>query len=535
MWKHAKAIFDGSLDCEPSRLTLVQSILVTFLAATMAATLYVVIGVYFPTIWYQIFAALVISAILAPIFLYPSFRTSYRLRLANSVIRQQALTDHLTKLPNSFALSEELQARLTSLGRRQGFAVHFIDVDRFKHVNDSLGHDFGNAVLNAVATNLRNLIGANDFVARFGGDEFVVVQGAVSRGPEAVDFALRIRNAVSTRYELDGHQVVVHVTVGSAIAPLHGGDANQILKAADLALYRAKAKGTMGELFTPQMAMIASRSRNLEEAMATAISNKQLSLLFQPIVQREHPERIESVEALLRWTLPDGTTITPTEFIPVAERTGAIVEIGEWALQQACLACRDWPSHVRVAVNVSPVQFFRCDIASVVKQTLADTQLDPRRLDLEITESVLIADTTLINPILNELRGIGIRISLDDFGSGYCGLHYLRQFTIDKIKVDKTIIDDACSSEKALNILRGVSKIASEIGVTVTVEGVDSHKKAALLNQEKCADEVQGFFYCRPVSAETISPMLRRTHQSKHEGTVLVLKRPGLPRGCGVV
>ncbi len=528
MWKNAKAIFDGSLDCEPARLTFVQSILVTFLAATMAAGLYVVIGIYFPTIWYQIFAALFISAILAPIFLYPSFRTSYRLRLANSVIRRQALTDHLTKLPNSFALSEELQARLTSRRQQQGFAVHFFDVDRFKQVNDSLGHDLGNAVLNAVATNLGKFIGANDFVARFGGDEFVVVQNAVSTESEAVDFALRIRNAVSTSYELDGHQVVVDLTVGTAIAPLHGGDANQILKAADLALYRAKARGTIGELFTPRMAMIASRRRDLEVAMATAISNKQLSLLFQPIVQRKHPQRIEAFEALLRWTLPDGTTIAPAEFIPVAERTGAIVEIGEWALQQACIACRDWPAHVRVAVNVSPVQFFRSDIASVVKQILADTQLDPHRLNLEITESVLISDTTFVNPILNELRGIGIRIALDDFGSGYCGLHYLRQFTIDKIKVDKTIIDDACSSEKALNILRGVSKIASEIGVIVTVEGVDSHEKAALLNQEKCADEVQGFFYSRPVSADVVSSMLRRAHQNKYDdGIILPLERPG--------
>ncbi|MEI9425669.1 bifunctional diguanylate cyclase/phosphodiesterase [Mesorhizobium sp. Cs1299R1N1] len=526
MWKNARAIFDGSLDCEPARLTLIQSILVIILATAMAAGLYVVIGIYYPTIWYQIFAALFISAILAPIFLYPTYRTSYRLRLANSVIRHQALTDHLTKLPNSFALSEELQARMVPHRQQRGFAVHFFDIDRFKQVNDSLGHDFGNAVLNAVGANLRDLIGASDFVARFGGDEFVVVQSEVSVESEAVDFALRIRNAVSRSYELDSQHVVVNVTVGSAIAPLHGSDASQILKAADLALYKAKARGTFGELFIPQMAMIASRRRDLEVALSTAISDRQLSLLFQPIVQRAHPARIQSVEALLRWTLPDGTTITPSEFIPIAERTGTIVEIGEWVLQQACLACRDWPAHVRVAVNVSPVQFFRSEIESVVNRTLADIQLDPHRLDLEITESVLISDTTFINPILNELRRSGIRIALDDFGSGYCGLHYLRQFTIDKIKVDKTIIDDACANEKALNILRGVSKIAAEIGVTVTVEGVDSHEKAALLNQERCADEVQGFFYSRPVPADVVSSMLRRGQQnSSGIETVLALKR----------
>ena len=221
----------------------------------------------------------------------------------------------------------------------QGLAVHFIDVDRFKQVNDSLGHDLGNAVLNAVATKLRDFISEREFVARFGGDEFVVVQDAVSTEPEAVDFALRIRHAVSTSYELDGHQIVISVTVGTALAPLHGSDPNQILRAADLALYRAKSRGTMGELFTPQMAMIASRRRDLEVAMATAISNKQLSLLFQPIVQRKNPQRIVAFEALLRWTLPDGTAVPPSEFVPVAERTGAIVEIGEWALRHACLEC----------------------------------------------------------------------------------------------------------------------------------------------------------------------------------------------------
>jgi EAL domain-containing protein (putative c-di-GMP-specific phosphodiesterase class I) len=310
------------------------------------------------------------------------------------------------------------------------------------------------------------------------------------------------------------------------MAPLHGDDPNQILKAADLALYRAKTRGTMGELFTPQMATIANRRRDLEVGLATAISNQQLSLVFQPIVQRKQPQRIVAFEALLRWTLPDGTTIAPTEFVPVAERTGAIVEIGQWALRQACLECSNWPAPVRVTVNVSPVQFFRSDIVAIIRQTLADTRLTPDRLELEITETVLINDTTFVDPILNELRDMGIRIALDDFGSGYCGLHYLRQFTIDKIKVDKTIIDEACSSEKALNILRGVSKIASEIGMTITVEGVDSHEKAALLNQEKCADEVQGFFYSRPVPADLVPPMLERASRNKHGRAVLLFEPP---------
>jgi diguanylate cyclase (GGDEF)-like protein len=526
MWKHFKAILDGSLDADPAKLTLIQSVVVTLIAAVMSASLYLTVGVHFSNVWYQIFAALLIAAILAPIFLYPTFRTSHRLRLANSVIKRQAFTDHLTKLPNSFALSAELEDRLRLHDRPEGFAIHFVDVDRFKQVNDSLGHDLGNAVLKAVGEKLRCAAGVKDFVARFGGDEFAVLQNAVATTPEAADYATKIRQAVSTSYDLDGNRVVIEVTIGTALAPLHGDEPGQILKAADLALSKAKARGATNELFTPQMAMAATRRRDLELGLATALSDEQLQLWFQPIVQRAHPRRIVAFEALLRWELPDGTMIPPSEFIPVAERTGAIVAIGEWALRQACLACRSWPGDVRVAVNVSPVQFFRSDILAIVTQVLAETGLPPHRLELEITESVLISDTTLIGPILSELRQMGVSIALDDFGSGYCGLQYLREFTIDKIKVDKTIIDDACTCEKALNILRGVSKIASEIGIIVTVEGVHSPEKAKLLDQEKCADEVQGFFYSRPVAAELVSRMIGSKRQTRrNEGNVVSMQR----------
>ncbi|UVK57304.1 bifunctional diguanylate cyclase/phosphodiesterase (plasmid) [Mesorhizobium sp. AR02] len=400
-------------------------------------------------------------------------------------------------------------------------------MDRFKQVNDSLGHDVGDAVLKAIAETLRHCVGETDFLARFGGDEFVVVQDLVLSEMEAIDFASRIRRAASITYDLGPHRVAVEVTIGTALAPLHGDEPNQILKAADLALYKAKSRGTTGELFAPQMAMVASRLRRIEVGLASALADRQLSLVFQPIVGSARPQRIVALEALLRWKFPDGTTIPPSEFVPVAERTGAIVEIGEWALAQACQQCCNWPADVRVAVNVSPVQFFRGDLLTAVKRILTETGLAPNRLELEITESILISDTTFIDPILSELRWMGIRVALDDFGSGYCGLHYLRQFTIDKIKVDKTIIDEACASEKALNILRGVAKIALESGMTVTVEGVDNQEKAELLNREKCADELQGFFFSRPVSARIAAQMLRLQRRNVDEkANVISIRRP---------
>lgn len=504
MWKSFVAILDGTMDSDPIRLTTIQSIVVTILAAAMSAGLYLTVGVHFPGVWYQIFAALLIAAILAPIFLYPSYRTAHRLRVANAVIRTQAFTDQLTGLPNSFALSTELEQRLSRTEEERGLAIHFIDLARLKQVNDTLGHEAGDAVLQAVAAQLRGAIGSADFVARYGGDEFCVVQGEVTAIPHAAEYAARLRKEICRSYALNGDLIPVEVTIGTAVAPVHGKSPGEIMKAADLALHRAKSRGTGNEVFISQLAMAASRRRTLEVGLAAALAKKQLSLHFQPIFQRRPPNRILVCEALLRWELPDGTKMSPGEFIPIAERTGAIVEIGEWVMREACLACLSWPQGTRVAVNVSPVQFFRGDLVATVRQALADTGLPPDRLELEITESVLISDMGMVGAVLRELRQMGIRIALDDFGSGYCGLNYLHHFTIDKIKVDKSIIDDAYTSEKALNILRGVSNIAAELGLTVTVEGVDTPEKAELLDRENFADEVQGFLYSPPLPAENL-------------------------------
>ncbi len=507
VWRHLKALFDGSLDTEPTVLTLIQSVTVTLLAILMAVGLWLTVGFRFPTVWYQVFAALFIAATLAPIFLYPTYRTAHRLRAANLAIQRQALTDHLTQLPNSVALAAELDRRLAAI-ESNAFAVHFVDVDRFKHINDSLGHDVGNSVLSELAINLVAAVGNAGFVARFGGDEFVVLQDTVQTEAEAVDFAKRIGHTVSSGYGSYQDQVVANVTIGTALAPVHGRTRNQIMKAADLALYKAKKRGVKFALFQPEMALHASRNRILEEALGKAIENDELFLQYQPIVNLENTLKVSSVEALLRWQLPNGETVSPVEFIPIAEQNGTIVRIGEWVLRRACLECLNWPDRVTVSVNISPVQFLRCDIVAIVQQTLAETGLPADRLEIEITESVLIDETTYIRPIINQLRKLGVRVALDDFGSGYCGLNYLRSFTIDKIKVDKSIIDDALLGRDSLNILRAVWSIASEKGMVVVVEGVDTLEKAELLVTERCCHQVQGFLYCAPVSPQIIARML---------------------------
>ncbi len=508
--RRLRALVDGSLDAEPVVLTLIQSVTVTVLATLMAVGLWLTVGFRFPTVGYQIFAALFIAATLAPIFLYPTYRTSHRLRAANAAIQRQALTDNLTQLPNSAALAGELDRRLAAT-EISPFGVHFVDVDRFKHINDSLGHDVGNFVLSELATNLRAAVGDAGFVARFGGDEFVVLQNGASTEAEAVDFAKRIGSNVSPGYRSYEDQVVANITIGTALAPTHGKTRNQIMKAADLALYKAKKRGVKFALFQPDMALHASRNRVLEEALGNAIENDELILNYQPIVERTNTLKVISVEALLRWKLPSGETVSPAEFVPIAERNGTIVRIGEWVLRQACLECLNWPIQTKVAVNISPVQFLRSDLVSVIRQILTETGLSAERLEVEITESVLIDETAYIRPIINELRTMGVRVALDDFGSGYCGLNYLRSFTIDKIKVDKTIIDDALQNKDALNILRAVWSIASETGMTVVIEGVDSEEKADLLEKERCGDQVQGFLYCAPVSSHIIAELLHST------------------------
>lgn len=525
--QNLKTILSGLLDEKPELLTAVQSVVVTILAILMSAGLYLVVGVHFPGVTYQIFAALVIASILAPIFLYPAFRTSSRLRDAYATIRTQAFTDHLTQLPNSLALMGELEARLHATGPEPAFAVHLVDLSRFKEVNDSLGFDAGDALLVQVGRELLRAVGTDGYVARFGGDQFVVIQNAVRSREVARTYAQHLLASISGQFEVLGHQVVTAANAGTALATVHGGHAKQLVAAADLALSRAKSTGSTWGVFEPGLARAAIDRRDIEVGLRGALETGELHLAYQPIVRATNPAEIVVVEALMRWTGPTGNDILPAVFIPIAESTGLIVNMGSWALREACRECAKWPLDVKVAVNVSPLQFRDGDFVDIVLQALRDASLSPTRLELEITETMLISDTNRFTPALAKLRRMGVRIALDDFGSGFSGLNYLRRFTIDKIKVDKSIIDEAVADERAANILRGVSKIAGELGMTVTVEGVDTLEKADLITKERCADELQGFLFSRPVAADEIGEMLRdRSPPADTSSNVVALDVP---------
>ncbi len=510
--KYILDLFGGNLDVHPAKLTAVQSALVTALALLFAVLLYLTVGIHYPGIWYQVFASLLIASVLGPIFLYPTFKTSQRLRNANAIIKKQATTDHLTGLPNMLALSKRVEAELSrqkigDLSHGQ-FALHFLDLDRFKQVNDSLGHDAGNNLLVQIATKLQNWVGPDGFVARFGGDEFVIIQNSVNSQREAKKFAKLLSNFLAGSYRISDQTVIVRVTIGTALSPLHGNNSEQVLKAADIALFKAKSEGVPLCMFKPELAKRAENRRKTENVLQSALENGHLKPHFQSIVRISNPLDIVGFEALARIELPNGNILRPDEFIPVAESTGMVVELGRQILNQACEECSHWNDNVFVAVNVSPTQIVRSDFLKTVQDALSISGLAANRLELEITESVLINDIGIIRPILSELRNMGIRIALDDFGSGFCGLHYLRQITIDKIKIDKSIIDDAGSVRIATNILKSVAGIAREMNLTLTAEGVDTIDKAEYLASEGCAEQMQGYLFSRPVCARQARQML---------------------------
>ncbi|WP_299347148.1 bifunctional diguanylate cyclase/phosphodiesterase [uncultured Maritalea sp.] len=500
-WKKLCQYFAGDPSISPFKLTLFQSTGATVLASILAVIAYNTVGVYYAGIWYQLGVTLVIASFVAPIFLFPSYRTSGRLQRANAIIKAQATTDHLTGLPNMLALNNQLKNLLTDDKNQTAFALHFLDIDRFKQVNDSLGHDVGNELIIETGRRIQDWVGNAGFVARFGGDEFVVIQFATSNELAATHFGRELRVHLAKRYNLSDHEINVTASIGTALSPFHGTNQEQLLKAADLALYKAKETGHASCVFEPRFASEASNRRRIEGILRDTIEKGTLIPYFHSIVQAKNPLQIAGFEALCRIELPDGEILNPEQFIPIAESTGLILDIGAHMLQQACIECASWHPDLFVSVNVSPVQMIRSDFLTTVQEALNDSGLPPYRLELEITESVLINDVEHIRTTLERVRALGVQIALDDFGAGYCGLHYLRQIEIDKIKIDKSIIDDAATVEISRNILNGVSLIAKQMEITLVAEGVDDITKAEFLSKGECVHQFQGYLFSKPVNA----------------------------------
>jgi diguanylate cyclase (GGDEF)-like protein len=419
-------------------------------------------------------------------------------RQAEMKIAHMARHDALTDLPNRVLLRERLNDALAQVERGGQLAVHYLDLDLFKNVNDSLGHPTGDELLRLVAQRLRACVKETDTISRVGGDEFFVIQTGVGSASDAERLARRIAEAVRLPYDLHGHSVVIDASIGIALAPDDGRDANELLKNADMALYGAKAAGRgIYRFFEPQMDARMKDRRALEVALRRAFDNNEFELYYQPVVNLGR-DRVRCCEALL----------SPVEFIPVAEEIGLIVALGERTIRWACRDAAQWPDDVCVAVNLSPTQLASKSLLPTVLSALASSGLSPQRLELEITEAVLMQNSEVTLRTLHQLRALGIKISMDDFGTGYSSLSYLRSFPFDKIKIDRCFIKGLGDGSESDAIVQAVAGLANSLGMTTTAEGVETREQLDLVRELGCTD-VQGFYYSPAVPARDLARLLK--------------------------
>jgi diguanylate cyclase (GGDEF)-like protein len=441
---------------------------------------------------------------------------------AEARISRLARYDELTALPNRVNFRDEIERLLAiSHSAERLSALLFVDLDQFKQVNDTLGHPCGDQLLCAVADRLREMLRPEDFVARFGGDEFVVFQQNILSNEDAAGLARRIVDRLSERYKIDNHLVEIGASVGIAMTSPAGISADTLLKNADMALYRAKAdgRGTFC-FFRDEMAQTVEARRILELDLRKALAHEEFELFYQPLVNLKSG-RIATCEALLRWNHPVRGTVSPIDIIPVAEDMGLIVDLGRWILRKACMECMKWPEGVSVAVNFSPQQFHQRDVLSEVRYALEVSGLPAHRLEIEITESSLLRNTQLTHDVLSQLHMIGVRISLDDFGTGYSSLSYLHNFPLQKVKIDRSFLE-GIDSDRPLTLLRGVARLSADLGMSVVVEGIETNEQLELISVDGTVSEAQGYLFSRPVPAVRIRQLLNASHGRRQPGQNLL-------------
>jgi diguanylate cyclase (GGDEF)-like protein len=427
---------------------------------------------------------------------------------AEALVNHMAHHDALTLLPNRLLFRENLKQNLARARRDQPISVLCLDLDDFKAVNDTLGHPVGDALLKVVAERLLKCVPDTDTVARLGGDEFAIVQAAGTQPVAAKMMAQQLIETIGEPYEIDGHSVVIGTSVGIALAPSDGDDPDELLKNADMALYRAKADGRgTYRFFEPKMDADMQARRLLEMDLRGALARNEFDLFYQPLVD-VNAESINGFEALLRWRHPQRGLVPPTEFVPLAEEIGLISPIGAWVLKQACKDAATWPKDLRVAVNLSPVQFRSRALVLDVVAALGASGLAASRLELEITEAVMLQDTEATLATLAQLKALGLHISMDDFGTGYSSLSYLRRFPFDKIKIDQSFIRDLSVRPESLAIVRAVAGLGSTLGIATTAEGVETPDQLRAVRAEGCT-QVQGFLLGLPVPASEIPAVLK--------------------------
>ncbi len=439
-------------------------------------------------------------------------------RLTEARILRLARYDTVTELPNRASFQEEVdRALVEARANGQSVALLCLDLDQFKSVNDTLGHPVGDALLKQAGKRIRACARNRDIVARLGGDEFAVLQISPELPTATMMLSRQIIDAFKTPFKLEHGDIATSTSIGIAVAPADGWAADPLMKKADMALYAAKADGAATyRFFEPEMEAWAQRRRALQVGLRSALNNGEFHLVFQPMVDLR-TGAVAGCEALLRWHSAAWGSVSPAEFIPVAEATGTIEPIGEWALRQAVNTARQWPEHTMVAVNLSAVQFKNQRLLATVIAALADSGLPPHRLELEVTESIFIDGNAHAEEMLKNLRTLGVRTSLDDFGTGYSSLSYLRRFHFDKIKIDKSFIDDVAARDESLAIIRAIVALADALGMSTTAEGVESLAQVGKLREAGCS-QIQGYVFSPPRPAAEIPALLARRLEGYEPG-----------------
>jgi diguanylate cyclase (GGDEF)-like protein len=425
--------------------------------------------------------------------------------------------DSLTEAANRFHFGEQLDQKIKELPAGSLLAVHLIDLDRFKPINDTLGHAAGDTLLRAVAKRMRATVRENDIVGRLGGDEFAIIQVDITDGSQAESLAKRLLKVLNSPYRVLGNLANIGASVGIVLAPQHGKDTGSLLKRADLAMYRVKSNGRGAYAFyEPELEKMALQRDELEADLHAAFAARALELHYQPIVELRS-RRVTSCEALMRWRHPKLGMVPPATFIPIAEKSRLIVDLGAWAIHRACSDAVLWPADIKVTVNLSAKQFELGDPFVSTSEALAKSGLPANRLELEITETVLMRNEQRTKSILENLRALGVGIALDDFGTAFASLSYLREFTFDKLKIDRSFVREVTQRKDCLAIINAVTGLARSLELCTVAEGIETDEQLARVQVAGC-NEVQGFYFSRPVPASELYAALAQCHEKRGQG-----------------
>ncbi|MGO9686363.1 MAG: putative bifunctional diguanylate cyclase/phosphodiesterase [Beijerinckiaceae bacterium] len=455
-----------------------------------------------------------------------SRRIVQRLAASEARAMEVAGRDVLSGLPNRFLFNELIHTEQARCQRKSSlFALFYVDIDHFKQINDKYGHGAGDQMIVAVTRRIAKALRTCDSIARLGGDEFAILQSDVQEPRDCAALATRIIEAMGEPFALEGAQVFSSVSIGIAIYPTNGRNRESLFRVADLALYRAKREGrNRFAFFEPKMGEELRLRQHAEDELRCAIERDELTLVYQPIMSAPNG-RMVGVEALVRWQHKTQGLLTADHFISLAENRGLIVPLGAWVLRQACVDAERWPN-LYVAVNVSPVQFRQKDFVASVQRILTDTGVKPNRIELELTEGVIISDADQAEKLIIDLRALGIRMALDEFGNGYSSLIYLRRFAFDKIKIDRSFLESMEPAGESAIIVESIVKLGQALGLTVTAEGIESEDQVRFLRNLGC-DELQGFYYSAPLSREELDSKYAALTQAPWLADVAAVSRAG--------